>query len=322
VTRRRIAFATVALTVWAVGSALGTVGPLPDAGAQVHAIEIGRAHADYTPVLDGSKPIFILALGSDSRPGTAIDRGLSDSIHIIAINLTRDRVTVLGFPRDSYVPIPGYGSSKINAAMPRGGPELAIETVEALTGIKLDYYVLTSFDGVQRAIDDIGGLDLDVPFPMHDSYSRVDLEPGMQHLDGRDVLAFARDRHSISSGDFGRSENQGRVLIAALGQLRKEFTKDPTSMLTYIGAGMRNVQTSMSLDEVIDLAFTALAVNPKQVVNIVVPGTTGSVGTSSVVNISSTANAIYADLAKDGLLSKASLALAPSPTRNQPGCCK
>ena len=318
-TRRRIAFATVALTVWAVGSALGTVGPLPDAGAQVNVIEVGKAHAGYTPVLDGSKPIFILALGSDSRPGTAIDRGLSDSIHIIAINLEKDRVTVLGFPRDSYVPIPGYGSDKINAAMPRGGAQLTIATVEALTGIRFDYYVLTSFEGVQKAVDNIGGLDLDVPFPMHDPYSRADLDPGKQHLDGHDVLAFARDRHSLSSGDFGRSENQGRVLIAALGQLRKEFADDPSRILTYIGAGMRNVQTSMSLDEVIDLAFTALAVNPKQVVNLVVPGTTGSVGTKSVVVISSAANKIYADLAKDGMLSKSSIALAPSPTRNQSG---
>ncbi|HEV8564748.1 MAG TPA: LCP family protein [Actinomycetota bacterium] len=320
-TRRRIAFATIALTVWAVGSALGTVGPLPDADAQLNAIEIGKAHAGYTPALDGSKPIFILALGSDARPGTAIDRGLSDSIHIIAINLQKDRITVLGFPRDSYVPIPGYGSNKINSAMPRGGPELSIATVEALTGITMDYYVLTSFEGVQKAVDDVGGLDLDIPFPVHDSYSRADLEPGLQNLNGHDVLAFARARHALSSGDFGRSENQGRVLIAALGQLRKDFAKDPSRMLTYIGAGMRNVQTSMSLDEVIDLAFTALGVNPKQVVNVVVPGTTGSVGTMSVVLISSAANGIYADLAKDGLLSKSSLALVPSPTRNQPGCC-
>lgn len=318
-TRKRIAFATVALVVWTVGSALGTVGSLPDAGAQESAIEIGRAHAGYTPALDGSKPIFILALGSDARPGTPIDHGLSDSIHIIAINLKKDRVTILGFPRDSYVPIPGYGTDKINAAMPRGGPQLTIATVEALTGITLDYYVLTSFVGVQDAIDDISGLNLDVPFPMHDSFSKAELEPGMQHLNGHDVLAFSRDRHSLSSGDFGRSENQGRVVVAAIAQLRKEFAKDPSRLFTYIGAGMRNVQTSLSLDEVIDLAFTTLAVNPKQVVNVVVPGSTGSVGTKSVVMISSAANAIYADLAKDGILSKASIALAPSPTRNQAG---
>ena len=321
-TRRRIAFAVVALVAWAVGSALGTVGPLPAAGATVTAIQIGKAHAEYTPVLDGSKPIFILTLGSDSRPGTPIDRGLSDSIHIIAINLKKDRVTVLGFPRDSWVNIPGYGNDKVNSAMPRGGPQLTISTMEELTGIRFDYYVLTSFEGVQTAVDDVGGLNLDVPFPMHDSYSRVDLDPGRQLLNGHDVLAFARDRHSLSTGDFGRSENQGRVLIAALMQLRKEYATDPGRLLAYIGAGMRNMQTSLSLDEAIDFAFTALSVNPKQVVNVVVPGNTAMEGTKSVVLISSTANAIYADLAKDGTLSKRSISLAPSPTRNQPGCCE
>ena len=319
--RRRTAFALVALTVWAAGSALGTVGPVLVAGANLNTIEFGKAHADYTPVLDGSKPIFILALGSDSRPGTPIARGLSDSIHIIAINLKKDRVTVLGFPRDSWVNIPGYGTDKINSAMPRGGPQLTISTMEALTGITFDYYVLTSFEGVQTTVDDVGGLTLDVPFPMHDSYSRVDLDPGRQHLNGHDVLAFSRDRHSLTTGDFGRSENQGRVLIAALAQLRKEYAKDPGRLLAYIGAGMRNVETSMSFDEVIDLAFTAIAVNPQQVVNLVVPGTTGAVGTKSVVLIGAAADAIYADLAKDGTLSKKSIALAPSPTRDQPGCC-
>jgi LCP family protein required for cell wall assembly len=319
--RRRVAYALAALTVWAAGSAVGSIGPVPLASAQSVALQIGKAHAGYTPRLGGTRPIFILTLGSDARPGTPVDRGLSDSIHIVAINPAKDRVTVLGFPRDSWVSIPGRGSDKINAAMADGGPTLTIQTIEQLTGIRLDYYVLTSFVGVEQAVDGIGGLTLDVPFPMHDSYSRADFNAGVQHLNGHDVLAFARDRHSISSGDFGRSEDQGRVMIAALTQLRKEFAKDPGRLLTYVGAGMQNVQTSMSLDEVMNFAFSALSINPKHVTNVVVPGRTGTEGTKSVVFIDSTARSIYADLAKDGILSKHSLALAPSPTKNQPGCC-
>jgi LCP family protein required for cell wall assembly len=319
--RRRVAFAVAALTLWAAGSAVGSLGPLPTASAQTVALLIGKAHAGYTPRLGGNRPIFILTLGSDARPGTPVEKGLSDSIHIVAINPTKGRVTVLGIPRDSYVSIPGHGSDKINAAMPLGGPNLTIQTVEQLTGIRLDYYVLTSFVGVEQAVDGIGGLTLDVPFPMHDSASRADFNAGVQHLNGHDVLAFARDRHSLSSGDFGRSEDQGRVMIAALAQLRKEFVKDPGRLLTYVGAGMQNVQTSMTLDEVMNFAFTALSINPKHVTNIVVPGHTGMVGTKSVVYIDSTAHQIYADLSKDGILSKHSLSLAPSPTRGQPGCC-
>ena len=319
--RRRVAFAFAVLAVWAAGSAMGSVGAVPIAAAETPSIVVGKAHAGYTPALDGSRPIFILALGSDARPGTPVNRGLSDSIHIIGINLAKHRVSILGFPRDSWVNIPGYGSDKINSAMPRGGPQLTIQTVEQLTGIKLDYYVLTSFEGVQHAYSSVGGLKLDVPFPMHDSYSHSNFDPGVQTLRGNDVLAFARDRHSIASGDFGRSEDQGRVLVASLTQLRKEYAKDPSRIFDYIGAGMQNVQTDLSLSEVIDWAFTALTINPKHVTNVVTPGTTGMEGTKSVVLLSPSSSTIYADLANDGILSKKSIALAPSPTANQPGCC-
>ena len=313
--RRRVVFALAALALWVAGTVAGSIGPAATPASALPMLVIGKAHAEYTPALDGSKPIFILALGSDSRPGTPIERGLSDSIHIIAINLDKHRVSILGFPRDSYVPIPGHGSSKINAAMAMGGPQLTIQAVEGLTGIRFDYYVLTGFEGVQAAVDDIGGLTIDVPFPMYDPYSRSDFDKGVQTLNGHDTLAFARDRHSLSSGDFGRSEDQGRVLLAALTQLRKQYAKDPSVLFDYIGAGLRNVQTDLSTQEVLDFAFTALSINPTHVQNMVAPGSIGSVGTMSTVNLLSSNSTIYRDLADDGIVSKKNE--PPSPTANQ-----
>jgi LCP family protein required for cell wall assembly len=314
--RRRAVLALAALTLWVAGTVAGSIGPAaPTPAAAQPMLVIGKAHAGYAPQLTGDQPIFILALGSDARPGTPIDHGLSDSIHIIAINPDKERVSILGFPRDSYVPIPGHGSNKINAAMPLGGPQLTIATVEAITGIRFDYYVLTSFEGVQTAVDDIGGLTIDVPFPMFDQYSKSDFDPGVQRLNGHDVLAFARDRHSIDSGDFGRSEDQGRVLLAALIQLRKEYAKDPSVLFDYLGAGLRNIQTDLSTQEMLDFAFTALAINPKHVQNMVAPGSIGSVGTMSTVNLLSSNSAIYKDLADDGIVSKKNV--PPSPTANQ-----
>ncbi len=320
--RRRVAYALTALTVWAAGSALGSVGPVPRASAQAPPIEIGPAHAGFTPALDGSKPIFILVLGSGARPPQPFDRGLADSIHVIGINLAKKRVTILGIPRDSWVEIPGHGMNKINAAMADGGPALEVQTVEQLTGIHLDYYVVTSFDGVVNAYKAIGGLTIDVPFPMHDSFSKADFNPGVQRLSGHDVLAFARDRHSLSSGDFGRSEDTGRVLIASLVQLHKEFQKDPGVLFTFISAAMQNLKTSLTLPQVLDLAFTALSIDPKHVTNVVLPGSTGMAGNLSIVNLSPSAKALYSDLAADAILSKKSQRLAPSPTLLQPGCCK
>jgi LCP family protein required for cell wall assembly len=313
---RRVVLALAALTLWVAGAVAGSIGPgAPTPASAQPMFVIGKAHAGYTPQLSSGKPIFILALGSDARPGTPVDRGLSDSIHIIAINTAKHRVSILGFPRDSYVSIPGHGSNKINAAMPVGGPQLTIQTVESLTGIRFDYYVLTSFVGVQQAVDDIGGLTIDVPFPMFDSYSKADFKPGVQTLRGHEVLAFARDRHSLTSGDFGRSEDQGRVLLAALAQLRRQYANDPSVLFDYIGAGLRNIQTDMSTQEVLNFAFTTLSIDPTHVQNMVAPGSIGSVGATSTVNLLSSNTSIYKDLADDGIVNKKNV--PPSPTAGQ-----
>lgn len=314
--RRRVAFVLAALTVWVAGTVVGSIGP--GAASQASALPrlvVGRAHAGYEPVIGGTKPIFILALGSDARKGTPIEKGLSDSIHIIAINPEKRRVSILGFPRDSYVEIPGFGSNKINTAMPKGGPALTVKTVENLTGITLDYFVLTSFDGLETAVDNIGGVKIDVPFAMSNSLSGSDFTAGEQTFSGEDALAFARDRHSLDSGDFGRSENQGRLLVATLAQLRQQYTKDPRVLFNYIGAGLRNVQTDLTTQEVLSLAFTALSINPTHTQNMVAEGTVSMAGTMSVVNLSSTNATIYKDLADDGIVSKKNL--PPSPTAGQ-----
>lgn len=308
--RRRIAFASLALAAWIAGSTIGAVSPPRSAAAQP-LLEIEQAHAGYVPALDGSKPIFILFIGSGARPGEDVEHSLADSIHIVSIVPAKHKAAILGIPRDSYVPIPDRGSSKINAAMVYGGPPLLVQTVESLTGIKLDYWALTTFWGFQAMINSIGGLTVDVPFAMSDSASGSNFEPGVQKLRGKEALAFARDRHSLPAGDFGRSEDGGRLIIAALTQFRKEFAKDPSRLLTWLAGGFRNVQTQAPLEEVLALAFTCTLVNPKRVENVVAPGTTGMVGGTSIVNLSSQAQTIFDDLKKDGLVSKRNI--PPSP---------
>jgi LCP family protein required for cell wall assembly len=308
--RRRIALASLAMAAWIAGSTIGAVTP-PEPAAAQPLFEIEQAHAGYVPALDGSKPIFILFIGSGARPGDDVERSLADSIHIVSIVPAKHKAAILGIPRDSYVEIPGRGTAKINSAMFYGGPPLLVQTVESLTGIKLDYWALTTFWGFQAMINSIGGLTLDVPFAMQDSASGSNFEPGVQKLRGGEALAFARDRHSLPAGDFGRSEDGGRLLIAALAQFRKEFNKDPSRLLTWVAGGFRNVQTEAPLDEVLALAFTCTLVNPKQVENVVAPGSTGMAGGISIVNLSSQAQTIFDDMKRDGLVSKRNI--PPSP---------
>lgn len=303
---RRGAVALLALAAWIAGSTLGTIRPGSHLSA-AHAapfIEIGQAHAGYVPVLDGTTPIFILFIGSGARPGEDVAHSLADSIHIVAISPAKHHASILGIPRDSWVSIPGYGMNKINAAMVYGGPPLLVQTVEQITGIKLEYWALATFWGFTDIVNSIGGLNVDVPFPMHDHYSHAEFDAGVQVLRGPQALAFARDRHSLPEGDFGRSEDGGRLIVAALAQFRREFTKDPGQLLTWVAAGMRNVQCDIPLDEVLNLAFTVSQINPKTVQNMVAPGGTGAVGGISTVNLLSSDSLIFDDLKNDGLVSK------------------
>jgi LCP family protein required for cell wall assembly len=299
---RKAIAGTLALSAWVGGTVVGSIGSAPPV-AGVPLLQVGRAHAEFEPVLDGKEPIFILVLGSDSRPGTPIERGLADSIHILGINPAKKKATLLGFPRDSYVPLSTGGTNKINTAMPQGGPQAMVATVENLTGITMDYYALTGFGGLTRAVNQIGGLTVDLPTPLV-GYDKT-FQAGVQKLEGRDALQVARTRKSLLNGDFGRSENQGLLMVSALAQFRKEFAKDPDRMFAWLGAGLRNVQTDLSIDEISGLAFTAMTVKPQGVTNIVVPGTISSAGASSIVNISSSASQLYADLKADGFILRA-----------------
>jgi LCP family protein required for cell wall assembly len=310
--KRRHALVALALVAWVAGSVLGAASTPEPAAASPPWFEIGQAHAGYVPTLNGTSPVFILFIGSDARPGQPVDGERTDSIHLVGINPAKNRASILGFPRDSYVEIPGHGMGKINTAMFYGGPDLTIQTVESLTGIKIAYWVLTSFEGIADMVNDVGGLKVDVPFPMHDPYSRADFEPGPQRLDGHEVLAFSRDRHSLPSGDFGRSENQGIVFISALTQFRQEFRKDASRVLNWVGSGVSNVQSSVPLDQVLGLAFAASMVNPKTVENMVVPGTTATVGNQSTVQLSPDAQKIFADMKNDGLVSKKNVPESPN----------
>jgi polyisoprenyl-teichoic acid--peptidoglycan teichoic acid transferase len=274
-----------------------SVSPSPSPSGP--ALEIEAAHsASFVPALQRKGPLFILALGGDARAGLGGNR--ADSIHLIGLDPGHRRATILGFPRDSWVPIPGVGTNKINTAMSFGGPALMVRTVENLTGIHIDYWMTTSFAGLTNMVNGIGGLDVQVTQPMHDHFSGANFNPGLRHLNGTQALAFARDRHDFSRGDIQRSANQGRLMLSALSKLTQSFRKDPSALFTYLTVGWRNVQTSLSVATLLDLGLTATQISRSKVNNIVVRSRSGSVGSLSVVFIDSSASGVYRDLRNDG----------------------
>lgn len=313
-TRRTVIAATMVIS-WLAGSMVGSITGLPAASARIAGVVFGRAHGGYTPEPTGRRVITILAVGSDARPGQNPLSSRADSLHVIFLQPRKGQAVIVGIPRDSWVSIPGHGTDKINSAMSSGGPARLVQTIEQNFGARIDYWAVTSFWGIARMVDQVGGLQVHVPFAMHDPYSGADFPRGLVRLHGKQVLAFARDRHSVASGDFGRSENGGRVFESALAQFRKEYRKNPSRLLTWIAAGVRNMDTELSVDELVDLAFTAIHVRADHVRNVVLPGGTGSIGGLSVVTLSmSTARAIFADAKVDGALLPRNVPRSPTGT--------
>jgi polyisoprenyl-teichoic acid--peptidoglycan teichoic acid transferase len=313
--RRAVITLTVLLS-WLAGSSLGSITGLPDANARTAGIVIGRAHGGYTPEARGRRTITILAIGSDARPGQNPLRARADSIHVIFLHPRKRKAVIVGIPRDSWVSIPGLGTSKINAAMASGGPARMVQTVERNFGARIDYWAVTTFTGIANMVDQVGGLRIRIPFRMRDRSSGSNFERGLRRLHGRAVLAFSRDRHSVPGGDFGRQENGGRVFVSALTQFRQEYREDPGRLLTWIAAGVRNLDTDLPIGELVDLTFTATRIGLKDVRNVVLPGGTGSIGGLSVVTLSmGTARAIFRDAKVDGALRPGNVPRSPTGSR-------
>ena len=239
--RRRALLALAALvgaTVLVTSLALVT-GSRHAASAQP-TVTIQRAHSGKaTPDLKGR--VTFLVIGSDSgapkfgRGGTAAG-GRSDSIHLVVLDTAKHRGVSIGFPRDSYVSIPGHGTNKINSAMSSGGPPLLIRTIEQLTGINVDYYALTSFDGLTDLVNKVGGVTVGVDQNLVDRFSGANFRKGTQRLNGAQALAYSRARHGTPQGDITRSGHQGQVLLGGLGTFQRQVAKDPTQLMKWLAA--------------------------------------------------------------------------------------
>ena len=167
-----------------------------------------------------------LIVGSDSRQGLSraqidqlhvgFDFGTSDSDSLMLLHMGSGKPVLISIPRDSYVPIPGHGENKINAALAYGGPTLLIQTVENVTGLRIDHYMGIGFDGLVSVVNTVGGVRICLPQAIQDSYSGANLSAGCHNLNGTQALAFVRDRHSFATSDLQRIQDQRAFLKALL----------------------------------------------------------------------------------------------------------
>ena len=191
--------------------------------------------------------------------------GLSDTLILCSVNPISMKVTMTSIARDSYVPISCYNgaSSKINSAH-AVSVGCTIQTVENLTGVDIDYYVDTNFQGVVDIVDALGGIVVNSPLEFVGQTSSstrgtytVWVPAGDNVLlDGEQALAFARERHAFPTGDFARQEHQQQVIEAIVRTILR--TRDINTFLKVLDAAGNNIQTNLSVGQMTSFVSYAL----------------------------------------------------------------
>ena len=270
----RLAVLGLVLAVAAVVVPDSTVTP-----AQMTLVKVHRASGvDLSPDV-----IWILAVGSDARPGEDMTHTRGDALQLIGMNTDTGAAAAIGVPRDSWVAIPGYGSNKINAALYFGGPELLGRAVGDLVGIQPDYVFVTRFQFFINMVRYLGGVTVDNPVAFSDPYLMKDgFRAGRIKLGPYETLAFSRIRHNLLRGDFDRSANQQRVLRGIQAGVRAH-ADEPGFIEGGVLKVMKNLYTDLPPGELFQLAHAMAQVEPSRITTCVVQGGIGNIGGASVV---------------------------------------
>lgn len=247
----------------------------------------------------------ILLIGADGAYGTdQSDNGVSlkqeladgqwtpgvyrsDTLMVLHLDPDRKHGQIISIPRDSWVDIPGHGKNKINAAFSLGGPSLARDTVEQLTGLYIDNVAVIDFAGFIRMSEIIGGVDLYVPETVVDTVRDVTWTKGWHHLEGENALLYVRQRYGLPNGDFDRIQRQQLFL-------REMFRKTKTTGVLANPAHVTDLAEDLAQVVAVDdgmtngrlrsLIFAALKLDPDNLDLLTAPVKgTGTVGTASVV---------------------------------------
>jgi LCP family protein required for cell wall assembly len=195
--------------------------------------------------IDG-KDQNLLIVGNDDRDtasdaelaklGTTRDGGSynTDTMMLLHLPANGSKATVISFPRDSYVNIPGYGKNKLNAAYPLGisaakgdkeaGAQLLVQTIENLTGLSIDHFVQIDLLGFYRISNAIGGVDVCLNKAVKETNSGIDLKAGHQTIKGTQALAFVRQRYGFPQGDLDRIKRQQYFLSAVFRKISSAGT--------------------------------------------------------------------------------------------------
>ncbi len=263
----------VSLAIVAVGTGYAYV--------QYRFSQVTKVTVKHLRTAPAGAPFNVLLIGSDSRAGfTTADQAAygntstaggqrSDVVKIVHVVPATGQVSVLSIPRDTVVAVAGDTEeigkyNRINATYNNGADQL-VQTIEANFGIPIEHVVQLNFIGFRGAVDAIGGVNLDFPYPARDTYTGLDIKTaGCQHLNGGYSLAVARSRHYQyyedgywqydGTSDYGRIQRQNAFLKALINQAEKQY--NPLTLNAFIGSVVQGVtiDSTFTVSELISLA--------------------------------------------------------------------
>ena len=241
-------------------------------------IDLSKMSDTFKNALHEDGVYNILLVGVEAIGNNSVASGRTDSIMIATINTKQKTLGLTSIMRDSYVTIPGYYDTKINAAFGHGGIELLYETIAYNYNLRLDGSAIVSFKTFQKIIDELGGIDIEIT-PAEAQYlnttnyvskkSNRTLKPGMNHMNGNQALGYARVRYRAtldgSVDDFGRTSRHRRVMGAIFKEVKKS---NPITLVKLLDTVFSQVQTDIKksnassyLAEVMELSLDGVTLD-------------------------------------------------------------
>jgi LCP family protein required for cell wall assembly len=254
-----------ALCIFAAAAATAVAGfhevdKIVDALEQGPELKLGEGQLAET---DPGKPQTLMILGSDRRPRNNVEGAggaRSDTIMLVRLDADKEATALLSLPRDLRVEIPGRGTDKINAAYDYGGPKLTLETVKAVTGLRVNHVINVHFEGFWRAVNAVGCVYADIDrryFNDSAEYAFIDVEPGYQRMCGRKALQYVRFRHEDT--DIVRAARQQDFLRQAKQQIVvTDLIDNRDRLVTIFGRNTSTDKGLRSRSEVLRLLKLAL----------------------------------------------------------------
>lgn len=231
--------------------------------------------------------INILLIGEEAIESGGAN-GRSDSMIIASVNRVEKTLSLTSLMRDSYVNIPGYKPNKLNAALANGGGVLLSQTIEDSFGIQLDGYVRVDFDGFQKIIDMLGGIDIELT-ATEASYlnktnyvsdrSNRNLSAGKNHMNGNQALGYCRVRYKAAGNgekdDFGRTYRQRTVLTAVFDKYKAQ---NPVEMIKVASSLLDYVTTNLDKGQIINYMTIAAGLGTTELRSFRIPVQNGFKG--------------------------------------------